>query len=129
MSSIKVIVVGAGIGGLSAAIALRKAGIETVVFERARELKEIGARLSLVANATRALNELGLAGPLRGLGEPVGRAEIRTWRGEILSAIPVSQLSGKAGTQSVAVHRADLQAVLLRELGEGVVRPGAECVG
>jgi 2-polyprenyl-6-methoxyphenol hydroxylase-like FAD-dependent oxidoreductase len=129
VSSIKVIVVGAGIGGLSVAIALRKAGIETVVFERARELKEIGAGLSLVANATRALNELGLAGALRGLGEPVGRAEIRTWRGEVLSTISVSQLSEKVGTQSVAVHRADLQAVLLRELGEGVVRTGAECVG
>ena len=100
----KAIVVGAGIGGLSAAIALRKAGIETVILERARELKEIGAGLSLVANATRALNELDLAGALRGLGEPVGRAEIRTWLGEILSAIPVSQLSGKVGTQSVAVH-------------------------
>ena len=125
----KAIVVGAGIGGLSAAIALRKAGIETVVFERARELKEIGAGLSLVANATGALNELGLAGALRGLGEPVGRAEIRTWRGEILSAIPVSQLDEKVGARSVAVHRADLQAVLLRELGEDVVWPGAECVG
>jgi 2-polyprenyl-6-methoxyphenol hydroxylase-like FAD-dependent oxidoreductase len=125
----KVIVVGAGIGGLSAAIALRKAGIETVVFERARELKEIGAGLSLVANATRALNELSLDGVLRGLGEPVGRAEIRTWRGEVLSTISVSQLSEKVGTQSVAVHRADLQAVLLRELGESVVRTGAECVG
>lgn len=125
----KATVIGAGIGGLSAAVALRKAGIETVVFERARELKEIGAGLSLTANATRALNELGLADALRGLGGPVRRAEIRTWRGEVLSTIPVSQLSGKVGTQSVAVHRADLQAVLLRELGEGVVRPGAECVG
>lgn len=125
----RAIVVGAGIGGLSAAIALRKARIETVVFERARELKEIGAGVSLTANATGALNELGLADALRGLGGPVGRAEIRTWRGEVLSTIPVSQLDEKLGTQSVAVHRADLQAVLLRELGEGVVRPGVECLG
>jgi FAD-dependent urate hydroxylase len=46
VSCVKAIVVGAGIGGLSAAIALRKAGIETVVFERAQELKEGGAGLS-----------------------------------------------------------------------------------
>ncbi len=46
MSWVKAIVVGAGIGGLSAAIALRKAGIETVVFERTRELKEVGVGLS-----------------------------------------------------------------------------------
>ena len=75
----KAIVIGAGIGGLSAAIALRKAGMETVVFERARELKEVGAGLSLTANATAALNELGLAHALREIGGPVGRAEIRTF--------------------------------------------------
>jgi 2-polyprenyl-6-methoxyphenol hydroxylase-like FAD-dependent oxidoreductase len=49
----KAIVIGAGIGGLSAAIALRKAGVETVVFERARELKDIGglsAAIALVGN-------------------------------------------------------------------------------
>ena len=77
----KAIVIGAGIGGLSAAIALRKAGIETVVFERTRELKEIGAGLSLMSNATKALNGLGLTDALRGIGVPIGVAEIRTWRG------------------------------------------------
>jgi 2-polyprenyl-6-methoxyphenol hydroxylase-like FAD-dependent oxidoreductase len=129
VSCVKAIVVGAGIGGLSAAIALRKAGIETVVFERAGELREVGAGLSLTANATAALDELGLADALRGMGGPVGRAEIRTWRGDVLSTIPVSQLDEKVGGQSVAVHRADLQTVLLRELGEGMIRTGIEYVG
>jgi 2-polyprenyl-6-methoxyphenol hydroxylase-like FAD-dependent oxidoreductase len=66
----RAIVVGAGIGRLSTAIALRRAGVETVVFERARELKEIGAGLSLAANATRALNQLGLTDALREIGVP-----------------------------------------------------------
>jgi 2-polyprenyl-6-methoxyphenol hydroxylase-like FAD-dependent oxidoreductase len=125
----KAIVIGAGVGGLSAAIALRKAGVETVVFERARELKEIGAGLSLMSNATKALNGLGLTpDALRGIGVPIGVAEIRTWRGEVLSRIPAWQLSEKLGAQSVAVHRADLQGALLRELGDEAVRLDAACV-
>jgi 2-polyprenyl-6-methoxyphenol hydroxylase-like FAD-dependent oxidoreductase len=125
----KAIVIGAGIGGLSAAIALRKAGVETVVFERARELKEIGAGLSLMSNATKALNGLGLTDALRGIGIAIEVAEIRTWRGEVLSRIPTWQLSEKVGAQSAAVHRADLQGALLRELGDEAVRLDAACIG
>lgn len=123
----KAIVVGAGIGGLSAAIALRRAGVEAVVFERARELKEIGAGLSLMPNAIRALNGLGLADALRAIGAPIGVAQIRTWRGEVLSSIPAWRLGERVGAGSAAVHRADLQGALLRELGEEAVRLGTAC--
>jgi 2-polyprenyl-6-methoxyphenol hydroxylase-like FAD-dependent oxidoreductase len=51
---------GAGIGGLTTAIALRRAGIEATVFERAGEIKEVGAGILLAANAVQALRELGL---------------------------------------------------------------------
>ena len=125
----RAIVVGGGIGGLTAAIALRRIGIEAVVFERAGELREIGAGLALAANATRALGKLGLADALQGIGVPARVAEYRSWRGEVLSRLPVSELAEKVGAESTAVHRADLQAVLLRELDEGAVRLGAECVG
>jgi 2-polyprenyl-6-methoxyphenol hydroxylase-like FAD-dependent oxidoreductase len=125
----RAIVIGAGIGGLSAAIALRRAGVETLVFERARELKEIGAGLSLTANATKALNGLGLTDALRGIEIPIGVAEIRTWQGEVLSRIPAWQLDEKVGARSAAVHRADLQGALLRELGDEAVRLGAACRG
>ena len=125
----KAIVIGAGIGGLSAAIALRRAGVEALVFERTRELKELGAGLSLTANATKALNGLGLTDALRGIGIPIGVAEIRAWRGEVLSRIPTWQLDEKVGARSAAVHRADLQGALLRELGDEAVRLGAACRG
>ena len=125
----KAIVIGAGIGGLSAAIALRRAGVEALVFERTRELKELGAGLSLAANATKALNGLGLTDALRGIGMPIGVAEIRAWRGEVLSRIPTWQLDEKMGARSAAVHRADLQGALLRELGDEAVRLGAACRG
>lgn len=125
----KAIVIGAGIGGLSAAIALRRAGVEALVFERTRELKELGAGLSLTANATKALNGLGLTDALRGLGIPIRVAEIRAWRGEVLARIPTWQLDEKVGARSAAVHRADLQGALLRELGDEAVRLGAACRG
>lgn len=56
----RAIVVGGGIGGLSAAIALRWVGVEATVFERAIELREISAGISLWANAMKALRKLGL---------------------------------------------------------------------
>ncbi|HEX8358675.1 MAG TPA: NAD(P)-binding protein, partial [Longimicrobium sp.] len=55
-----IIIAGGGIGGLSAAIALRRAGWEARVFERAPELREVGAGISLWPNATRQLRRWGL---------------------------------------------------------------------
>jgi 2-polyprenyl-6-methoxyphenol hydroxylase-like FAD-dependent oxidoreductase len=122
----KVIVAGAGIGGLTAAIALRRAGFEVVVFERAAVLREVGAGLLLAANAQRALAKLGLAEAVARLGTPASAAEIRSWRGEVLASIPAAELEEKVGTPSAAVHRADLQALLAREVENGTLRLGTE---
>jgi 2-polyprenyl-6-methoxyphenol hydroxylase-like FAD-dependent oxidoreductase len=64
---VRIIVVGGGIAGLSAAIALRRAGNEVVVLERARRIDPVGAGITLFANAMRALDRLGA-----GLGSPNG---------------------------------------------------------
>ena len=64
----KILIVGAGIGGLTAAIALRQAGIGVEVFERAAELKEIGAGIGLSANAIRVLKHLDLMQQVVGRG-------------------------------------------------------------
>src|ERR1051326_9536660 len=58
----KVIIIGGGIGGLSAAIALGRAGVEAAVYEQAERLREVGAGLTLWANASRAWGKLGAAG-------------------------------------------------------------------
>jgi 2-polyprenyl-6-methoxyphenol hydroxylase-like FAD-dependent oxidoreductase len=122
----KVVVAGGGIGGLTAAIALRRAGFEIVVFERAVELREVGAGLLLAANAQKALAKLGLADGVARLGTPASAGEIRSWRGKVLASIPAAELEEKIGTQSAAVHRADLQTLLAREVGEGTLRLGTE---
>ena len=125
----KVIMAGAGIGGLSAAIALRQAGFEVAVLERTAELGEVGAGLLLAANAQKALGKLGLAQAVGRLGTPASAAEIRSWRGEVLASIPAAELQKKVGGPSAAVHRADLQALLVGEVGEGTLRLGAEVEG
>jgi 2-polyprenyl-6-methoxyphenol hydroxylase-like FAD-dependent oxidoreductase len=122
------IVAGAGIGGLTAALALRQAGLDVVVFERAVELREVGAGLLLAANAQKALRKLGLAEAVARLGTPASTSEIRSWRGEVLSKIPLADLERRVGP-SAAVHRVDLQALLLRELGEGPLRLEREVEG
>jgi salicylate hydroxylase len=62
------IVVGAGIGGLTAALALRGAGLEVAVYEQPDALREVGAGIQLAPNATRLLHRLGLADALARVG-------------------------------------------------------------
>lgn len=123
----RAIIVGGGIGGLSAAIALRRVGVEAVVFERAPEPREVGAAVGLWSNAVRALKGLGLYAPVRELGAEIG-AEIRTWRGRKLFEISADELRGRYGEANLLVHRADLQSALLSALPEGAVRFGARFV-
>jgi FAD-dependent urate hydroxylase len=122
-------VVGAGIGGLTAAIALRRAGAEVTVFEWAAKLNEVGAGLLLAANAQKALGKLGLSEMVGRLGTNASAGEIRSRWGVVLARIPADELEQKAGAASAAVHRADLQRLLVRELGEKPRRFGAGCVG
>ena len=70
----EILIVGAGIGGLTAAIALRQAGLGVEVFERAAELKEIGAGIGVSANAIRVLKHLGLMQQVVSRGTVIGAA-------------------------------------------------------
>ncbi len=127
----RVMVAGAGIGGLTAAISLRRAGFEVAVFERAYALEAVGAGLLLAANAVKALGKLGLSDALRGIGVPAAAGSVLSWRGEVLFELDASELSKRVGADTSGVHRADLQEVLLREAGEAgaVVRTGKELAG
>lgn len=74
MDGSRAIVVGGGIGGLAAAIALHRRGWQVTVLERAAELREVGAGLTLMANALRGLDALGLGEAVRGRGARRPRA-------------------------------------------------------
>lgn len=118
--------VGGGIGGLTAAIALRRAGSDVRVFERAQELGAVGAGISLWANAVKALDRIGLGDAVRGLGAEIG-VEVRSWRGTPLSSLSAEEMR-RFGDVNLALHRADLQKALLSALPEGTVRTGARFV-
>jgi 2-polyprenyl-6-methoxyphenol hydroxylase-like FAD-dependent oxidoreductase len=120
---LKAVIVGGGIGGLAAAIALRRVGHEVEVIERATDLTEIGAGLSMAPNALAALDRLGIGDDVRGRGGIARRILIRNRRGDVLSEIDAQGRRWEV----VGVHRADLQHVLVGAVGDATVRLGQTC--
>lgn len=118
---------GGGVGGLAAAIALRKMGHDVVVFEQARQFARVGADVNLTPNAVHALDGLGASKALRAnAARPTHRIS-RTWdSGEETSRLPMSTAAEERyGAPQLTVHRADLLAALEALLPTGVVRFGA----
>jgi 2-polyprenyl-6-methoxyphenol hydroxylase-like FAD-dependent oxidoreductase len=105
------LIVGAGIGGLAAGVALRRSGWRVRIFERAASPRELGFALNLAPNAIDALRELGLADQLITQGSIIGRTELRTAGGRVLKSFDVS--SGPPHTPSVAILRQALHGTLM----------------
>lgn len=116
-------VVGAGIGGLSAARALSAAGWQVQVLERAQQLDPTGAGITLWPNAVRALDSLGICLPDHAPRTGVGG--IRTRGGRWLSRTNTTDYPSQYGAPLMAVHRAELQRALLQGLPAGAVTVGA----
>jgi 2-polyprenyl-6-methoxyphenol hydroxylase-like FAD-dependent oxidoreductase len=128
----RAIVVGAGIGGLSAALALRRVGVEVTLYERAPELTEVGAGISLWANALRALDHIGAGPAVRAVAMPMRRSEFRVGDGyRVAASYPAAAFEERFGVSPFValVHRADLIAALAGCLPAGFARCGHECVG
>lgn len=123
-----VIIIGAGIGGLAAALALKRAGIATRIFERVEVLDEVGAGLTLWANAVKALHTLGLEEITRSSFN-LADGNIYSWQGQRLSSLPAKKLLQRFGATNLAVHRADLQSALLAALGPDMIELQSECSG
>ncbi|MFB9463776.1 FAD-dependent monooxygenase [Streptomyces cinereospinus] len=119
-------VVGGGIGGLAAAVALHRRGWQVEVLERAPEFTEVGAGISLWPNALRALEALGLAGAVRALGAVEATGGVRDRRGRWLSRTDNAELTRRFGHPLVVLHRADLLRALVEALPTGSLRPDSE---
>jgi salicylate hydroxylase len=127
----RIIVVGAGIGGLTAALMLRRAGLDVEVFEQATELREIGAGVQISPNATHLLHRLGLADALRRVAVRPLIIEIRRWDdGRLLARQPLADLCERNfGAPYYHFHRAELLEVLAAALPNDVLHLDHRCVG
>ena len=117
------VIVGGGIGGLATAIALKQIGINVTVFERAPELREVGAGLGLSANATSALEKLGVLDQIARRSQVLTSGCIRDQHGRILKRFRLPQTK----TPMLALHRADLQQVLYEALPRDCISLGKAC--
>jgi salicylate hydroxylase len=134
MARTRIAVIGAGIGGLTAAVALARVGVDCVVLERDRALPGAGGGIQLSPNAAAVLHRLGLAPALTGAVRPVAR-ELRRWRdNEIIGHLELGRAAElRYGAPYYAMRRATLGRALLeaarRAHGPDAVQFGRRCVG
>lgn len=124
----KAIVIGGGIGGLATAIALRNAGIDVEVCERAPEVREIGAGLTIWSNTVKSLGLMGIVDEVLAVAGRIETFENRTRSGRLLQRVPVGRLGRRLGHPSIGIHRRDLVLVLADRWGPRDLHLGRECV-
>jgi salicylate hydroxylase len=127
-----VIVIGGGIGGLAAALALLARGIDVEIHEQAPELKEVGAGIQISSNGTRVLYALGLERALKAVQVLPSRRVIRHWStGETWNWFDLGPTTAQRyGTPHVMLHRGDLHSVLadaVRARKPDAVKLGRRC--
>ncbi len=125
----RILIVGGGIGGLAAALALERRGAETIVCEQASSLSEIGAGLNLTPNAIKALRALGVEDEVNAIASGSDFLNIRSWKsGRYISRTRRGDFKEKFGAPNLSVHRADLLGVLAGALQTTDIRTGMRAV-
>jgi salicylate hydroxylase len=126
----RIAIIGGGIGGLAAALALEQRGAETIICEQTGALSEIGAGLNLTPNAVKALRALGVEQQVQAIAAETDFLNIRSWKsGRYISRTKRGDFRQKFGAPNLSVHRADLLEVLATALKTTQFRFNARCVG
>jgi salicylate hydroxylase len=112
LTNTRVTVVGAGVGGMAAALLLARVGASVVLLERSREIRAVGAGILLQPNGLAVLDALGLAGPLRDAGHQVAATSVRGPTGAPISTLAVPDF-GPGLDRMLAVRRSVLHEALL----------------
>ena len=125
----RIAIIGGGIGGLAAALALERRGAETIVCEQSPALSEFGAGLNLTPNAVKALRALGVEDKIDGVGCGSEFLMIRSWQsGRVVSRMHRGDFRRQFGAPNMSVHRADLLDILRGALKSTEIRLNARCV-
>jgi salicylate hydroxylase len=124
----RIAIVGAGLGGLAAAIALRQQNFEVQLYEQASELAEFGAGINISPNSVKFFRAVGLAEKLHAMSsEPIGL----TWRdwgsSEIYNCLPFDDFEKRYGDKYYVIHRSDLHRLLSEAVPQESIRLGKRC--
>jgi 2-polyprenyl-6-methoxyphenol hydroxylase-like FAD-dependent oxidoreductase len=123
---VDILIQGAGIGGLTLAIALIRKGYTVRIVERASGLSEVGAGIWMAANPMQVFDRLGFAEKIIAVGWTVHRITLEDYNGEILQTSDLSAVAKLFGFETVALPRSALQRVLSGQLLSDVVTFGTE---
>lgn len=129
MNHDRIAILGAGIGGLTLAIALQRKGFAVRVYEAAPKIQPLGAGLALAANAVNAFARIGISEPVLHAGKVLKVLRVKDERGRILTETDSEKIAAKFGViNNFAIHRADLHAVLLDQLQPDTLALDKRCV-
>ncbi|PZV25719.1 MAG: monooxygenase [Snowella sp.] len=129
MYNLKAIIIGAGIGGLTTGIALKRAGYQIEVYDRVKELRPVGAGISLWSNGVKVMNWLGLGDEIQKIGGEMNRMTYLSKENELLNDIDLLPLIDQVGQRPYPVSRSELQSMLLEQLGKEHVTLETKCIG
>jgi FAD-dependent urate hydroxylase len=124
-----ILIAGGGIGGLSAAIALHRAGFDVEVYERASEIREVGAGVTLMSNALVALACLGVDQRIREAGDRLDRTEFQNTRGGIIKKVTFTGIEQECGAPSIGIGRPEFMAILREASRDIPVYTNSRCTG
>lgn len=123
------LIIGGGIGGLTAAIALQQAGFSVKVLEAASEILPVGAGIALAGNAMKAFAELGIDKVIAEAGREMNVMQIRSQYGKVLSNMDMQKVKNTYGFTACMIHRSALHSVLLAQLASDTLVLGKKCRG
>ena len=112
----KFTIIGAGIGGLTTAIALQKKGFSVEIFEASPEIKPIGAGIILANNAMQVYQKLGLETAIQMQGQRISKFHLADAQIQPLSSLNLAVFEKKYQTYNIGIHRGKLQRVLLQQI-------------
>lgn len=124
-----IIIIGAGIGGLTTAIALRRLGFLVDVYEQSPHIREVGAGIWIAPNAMKVYAELGLDEIITHAGFPLSRISITDVKRKKISTVDCARVKQRHGFTTISIHRAVLQKLLSEEIPSENIHLNKTCIG